>query len=122
MGIHRKGMLTQKFKIRCDVQNLAENIAEHIRKTISEDKSLSDVEIDESYFEDDELVVTGSYATDFEYWHYDQTLETPEENDIDRGYIGNAPWIIADLPKEIKENISILEVKEDDDMIVGDEW
>lgn len=122
MGTTNKGYLTQNFKIRLDVENLANMIAEQIKKTIAEDKSFSNVEIDEDYFEDDELVITGSYVTGFEHWHCDRTLESPEEDEMERKYIGNHPWLIADLPKEIKENISILEVKEDDDMIVGDEW
>lgn len=75
------------------------------------------MEIDESHFQDDELVITGSYKTRFENYHYDRTSETPEEDVINRGYIGDHPSLIADLPKEIYENISITEVKEDDDMI-----
>ena len=105
-----------------DAESLAFFISEQIKKTIAEDKAFSDVDIEESYFEDDELVINGSYVTGFEYWHCERTLESPEEDEIERGYIGNHPWLIVDLPKEIKENISILEVKEEDDMIVGDEW
>lgn len=116
MGTTNKGYLTQNFKIRFGVEDLAFMIAEQIKNTIANDKAFSNVEIEESYFEDDELVINGSYVTRFEHWHCDRTLESPEEDEMEREYIGNHPWLIADLPKEIKENISILEVKEDDDI------
>lgn len=121
MGTIDRGYLSQDFRIRLDVQNLAYMIAEQLKKTIAEDKELSDVDIDESYFEADELVITGSYQTRYEHSHWDRTLETPEEDVVNRGYIGDHPSLIADLPKEIKENLSIIEVNEDDDMVT-DSW
>ena len=124
MGTIHKGVLTQNFKIRLNAELLASYIAEKISETIENDKNLSDVDIDEYYFEDDELVIAGSYSTKYVSSHFDRTLETPEEDELDREYIGEDPWFLADLPKEIKENLSVWEVKEDEDMVVDDrhEW
>ena len=121
MGTYKTGILTQNFKIVLNVENLAEYIADQIKQNISNDKYLGNVEIDENYFEDNELVITGSYITQFTHWHCEPTLESPGEDEVNREYIGNHPWFLSGLPDEIYDNISISDVYENDSMIEVDE-
>ena len=117
MGIRKKGVLTQNFEIRIDVENLSEYIAETIKKNIAEDKAFSNVEVVDSFFDGNELIITGSYDTKYESWYSRATLECPEEDEVEREYIGNHPWIISTLPIDIYKHIRIDEVIEEDSMI-----
>ena len=121
MGRTTKGMLTQTFKIEIDVEELREYIVDHIVKSIQAGNEFKDLEIDESYFDFDKLCIKGNYDTGYTHWHCKATLESPEENETEREYIGKSDWLLDEIPKEIKDLIKVQDVEEDeDDVEYGD--
>ena len=121
MGRTTKGTLTQKFKIEIDVEELREYIVDQIVKSIQKDEAFKDLEIDESYFDYDTLCITGNYDTGFTNWYCKATLESPEEDETEREYIGKSDWLLDEIPKEIKDLIKVQDVEEDeDDVKYGD--
>ena len=108
----KTGTVRQPFKIKADLTPLIEYLTDRIIESVK-DKDL-DIEVDESYVDIDQLVITGSYDTPYEWTHYDGTLEDPPENDIDRTYLGDIVPT-PELPEELKQLIKNIKVEEDED-------
>lgn len=114
------GVLRQKFKIQLDVEKLSDFIADKVIETIRNEKdrkgnTIFDAELDEAYFDIDKLVITGSYDTGYTSYFCPATRWEPAEYDLEREYIGKDPWILSNLPKEIKDLLTVSDVDEDED-------
>lgn len=122
MGKITRGYLKQDFEINLDVEKLADYIASKIVEAIESEKTedkqtFTDVEVDESYFEGGELVITGSYETAYENWYCRATLESPEENETNyEGIEGWGDGILCTLPQELKELVSVSKIRASEDM------
>ena len=114
MGTSR-GTLRQDFIIRMGVGKLIDYITEQVTKTIDDGKTFREVDIDESYIEDGEFVITGTYTTDYEHWWCRGTLESPPEDEVERACLddGDNTWLLDNLPKEIRDCISITSIEEE---------
>ena len=124
MGKWSRGILRQKFQIQIDMSKLQEYITDEIVKSIesikdNKGKKIFDVDIDESYFDEaDELHIDGSYDTGFKHWYCSATLYEPEEDELEREYIGeDGVGLLDDFPKELREMIDIKKVIEDEEDI-----
>lgn len=106
-----RGTLRQDFKIRLDIEKLIDYISDNITKEISAD--LDDVDIDDVDIDGNEIELSGTYSTEFKSWWCSATLESPEEYDIDRKYIGDIS--LCYLPEEMRKLITVYEIKEDED-------
>lgn len=114
----KAGRLRQTFRIRLDVEKLAEYIAEKIVAEIGSEKCFDDVEYDEAVFEDySYLLITGGYDTNYIHYWCNATLECPPEDEIDREFIGDVDWFLKGLPDEIKNCVSVNEVQEDEEKV-----
>lgn len=97
-----RGTCRQDFKIRVDISPLIEEITNNVL-AIAQNEHIGEIDLDESYVEDDELVIVGTYDTPYTWSHYDATLYDPPENNIERGYIDDLePFIPANVKKYIK--------------------
>ena len=106
-----RGTLKQGFKVRLDIEKIIDYIVDGIAKEISSD--LDDVDIDEWDVDGFDLEIFGTYKTDFKSWWCSATLESPEEHDIDRKYIGVVS--LCCLPEELRKLITVNELKEDEE-------
>lgn len=129
MGTWTNGYLTQNFEIRLDVCKLRDYIEEKIVEAIESEKTkgrqtFTDVEIYESYFEEDELVITGSYETAYKHWHCRATLESPEEDETE--YEGIEGWgdksLLYALPECLKGLITVSEIDANEEMVSFHEY
>lgn len=108
-----KGTVLQGFTVRVSIDKLMEYITDSILKQIGSDKAVDSVELDEYYTEDDQLVITGTYGTDFESYYARATRYEPAEEDMNRFYIGDDGVGLFDgLPQEIIKLIDIDKVEE----------
>ena len=106
-----RGKLVQNFKVRLDIEQLIGYIAESVIAEISDD--MDDVEANEWTNEDMELGISGTYSTSYKSWWCSATLESPEEFDIEREYIGDVS--LRCIPEELRKFISVIEVEENDE-------
>ena len=110
------GTVTQKFRINVDINKLTECIVDNILHQINTDKDISSVDLDEYYLEDDSLVITGTYDTDFKSYYSPATRYEPAEEDMQRFYIGeDGVGLLDTLPEDIRKLIDISKVEEDED-------
>lgn len=110
------GTVTQKFRINVDINKLTECIVDNILHQINTDKDISSVDLDEYYLEDDSLVITGTYDTDFKSYYSPATMYEPAEEDMQRFYIGeDGVGLLDTLPEDIRKLIDVSNVEEDDD-------
>lgn len=107
-----RGTVRQSFKIKADLTPLIEYLQERIIDSVKDDAL--DIEVDESYVDIDQLVITGCYDTPYSWEHYDATLLDPPEDDIDRAYLGDITPE-PELPEELKSLIKNIRVEEDED-------
>lgn len=130
-----KGTVLQSFTVRVSIDKLMEYITDSILKQIGSDKEVDSVELDEYYTEDDQLVITGTYGTDFKSYYARATRWEPAEEDMQRFYIGDdGVGLLDGLPQEILKLIDIDKVEEkeedadykvpeyDDDNDAYDRW
>ena len=124
MGKWTSGYLTQNFEIRLDVDKLREFLTDKVLEAIEDEKTngkqtFTDVELDESFFEDGELVITGSYDTAFKHWHCRATLESPEEDETEYEGIdglGDGTFLYA-LPDALKGLVTVNASIANEDMV-----
>ncbi len=110
------GTVTQKFRINVDINKLTECIVDNILHQINTDKDISSVDLDEYYLEDDSLVITGTYDTDFKSYYSPATRYEPAEEDMQRFYIGeDGVGLLDTLPEDIRKLIDVSNVEEDED-------
>lgn len=110
------GTVTQKFRITLDINKLTEYVIDNILNQINTDKDISSVDLDEYYLEDDSLVITGTYDTDFKSYYSPATRYEPAEEDMQRFYIGeDGVGLLDTLPEDIRKLIDISNVEEDED-------
>lgn len=110
------GTVTQKFRITLDIEKLTEYVIDNILHQINTDKDISSVDLDEYYLEDDSLVITGTYDTDFKSYYSPATRYEPAEEDMQRFYIGeDGVGLLDTLPEDIRKLIDISKVEEDED-------
>ena len=110
------GTVTQKFRITLDIEKLTEYVIDNILHQINTDKDISSVDLDEYYLEDDSLVITGTYDTDFKSYYSPATRYGPAEEDMQRFYIGeDGVGLLDTLPEDIRKLIDISKVEEDED-------
>ena len=110
------GTVTQKFRITLDIEKLTEYVIDNILNQINTDKDISSVDLDEYYFEDDSLVITGTYDTDFKSYYSPATRYEPAEEDMQRFYIGeDGVGLLDTLPEDIRKLIDVSNVEEDED-------
>lgn len=110
------GTVTQKFRITLDIAKLTECIVDNILHQINIDKDISSVDLDEYYLEDDSLVITGTYDTDFKSYYSPATRYEPAEEDMQRFYIGeDGVGLLDTLPEDIRKLIDVSNVEEDED-------
>ena len=110
------GVVTQNFRITVDVSKLTEYIVDNILHQINTDKDISSVDLDEYYLEDDSLVITGTYDTDFKSYYSPATRYEPAEEDVQRFYIGeDGVGLLDTLPEDIRKLIDVSNVEEDED-------
>ena len=110
------GTVTQKFRITLDIEKLTEYVIDNILNQINTDKDISSVDLDEYYLEDDSLVITGTYDTDFKSYYSPATRYEPAEEDMQRFYIGeDGVGLLDTLPEDIRKLIDISKVEEDED-------
>ena len=110
------GTVTQKFRITLDIEKLTEYVIDNILHQINTDKDISSVDLDEYYLEDDSLVITGTYDTDFKSYYSPATRYEPAEEDVQRFYIGeDGVGLLDTLPEDIRKLIDVSNVEEDED-------
>lgn len=121
MGKWTSGILRQKFQIQVDMSKLQEYIVDQIVKAIESEKDkqgrkIFDVEIDEAYFDEcDELHIDGSYDTGFKHWYCSATMYEPEEDELEREWLGKEGVGLLDLLSEdIRKFVEVKEVVEDE--------
>ena len=71
---HTTGNLTYHYKVKIDLSDIIVKITEKIGH------------MDDGYcweVDGDDLIITAKHTTSYEYWHYNATLESPEENTLE---------------------------------------
>lgn len=111
-----RGSLTQKFKIKVDIDKLLAHITDSILDQINTDNDIDYVDFDEYYVEDTDLIIDGSYGADYESSYFPATRYEPAEYDCERPWIGDEGVGLLDtLPEDIRKYIDITKVTEDED-------
>ena len=113
----RRGTLRQPFKIRVDIEKLADFIADKIIEQIASDKEIDSVDLDEWYVDDNTLIIDGIYEAPFRSIYTQATFWNPSEYDEERPYIsgGDDSLLLSGLPKEIRDLVNIVEIQEVDE-------
>ena len=110
------GTLTQKFKIKVDIDKLLAHITDSILGQVYADDDMDYVDLDEYYVEDTDLIIDGSYGADFTSYSFPATRWEPEEYDCERPWIGDEGVGLLDtLPEEIRKFVEITKVIEPDE-------
>ena len=109
------GKLTQSFRIKIDTTKLQEFILDKLAEEFKKEKDFDYVDFDESYLDDNDIVINGDFKCHYKSTYYPQTMESPEEYDEDRPYITDYfPGVLNDILPSLKELLEV-EVEEDDD-------
>ena len=113
----QRGTLKQPFKVRVDIEKLVDFITDKIIEQIASDKEIDSVDLDESYVDDNTLIIDGIYEASFRSIYTQATFWNPSEYDEERPYIsgGNDSWLLSGLPKEIRDLVNVVEIQEVDE-------
>lgn len=114
--MHNRGTLTQKFKIKVDIDKLLAYITDSILDQVNGDEDMDYVEFDEYYVEDTDLIIDGSYGAAYKSSYFPATRYDPAEYDCERPWIGDeGVGLLDSLPEGIRKYINITRVTEDED-------
>lgn len=111
-----KGTLRQKFKVEVDISKLLEYVTDSVLGAVNDIDDVNSVDFDESYVDDTDLIIYGSYDADYESCFFDATRYEPAEYDCERPWIGDeGVGLLDSVPENIRKLVNISRVTEDED-------
>ena len=111
-----KGTLRQKFKVEVDISKLLEYVTDSVLGAVNDIDDVNSVDFDESYVDDTDLIIYGSYDADYESCFFAATRYEPAEYDCERPWIGDeGVGLLDSVPENIRKLVNISRVTEDED-------